>query len=309
MKYFLRPYRNIVLSRGRISALAVALGVLSLAYPAVAQISGLAPLLEQPSPAIRSSSQGYLGVLFGDVDADSATKLKLKDTHGAMITLIDHDAPAAQSGVRVNDVVLQMNGEAIQGAEQFSRMLREMPAGRTITLVLSRDGAQQTVTVQLADRKQMEHDVWNKLDNGGDASGSAPTMGILSGGSGDVPSGGFHMPFFGSALNVGAMVEPLTSQMAEYLGIQSGLMVKQVARRSEADAAGLKAFDIILKVGADTIATTADWDRALRANQNKAVQVTVLRDRKQQMLTLQVDSKHKHALLQRPEQGSTEPFV
>ncbi|HVZ82748.1 MAG TPA: PDZ domain-containing protein, partial [Terracidiphilus sp.] len=83
----------------------------------------------------------------------------------------------------------------------------------------------------------------------------------------------------------------------------------QVARRSEADAAGLKAFDIILKVGADTIATTADWDRALRANQNKAVQVTVLRDRKQQMLTLQVDSKHKHALLQRPEQGSTEPFV
>ena len=42
------------------------------------------------------------------------------------------------------------------------------------------------------------------------------------------------MPFFGSSLNVGALVEPLTSQMAEYLGVSSGLMVKQVARKSEA---------------------------------------------------------------------------
>ena len=46
------------------------------------------------------------------------------------------------------------------------------------------------------------------------------------------------MPFFGSSLNVGAMVEPLTSQMADYLGVPSGLMVKQVARKSEARRPG-----------------------------------------------------------------------
>jgi membrane-associated protease RseP (regulator of RpoE activity) len=104
------------------------------------------------------------------------------------------------------------------------------------------------------------------------------------------------MPFFGSSLNVGALVEPLTSQMAEYLGVSSGLMVKQVVRKSEAAAAGLKAFDVIIKVGAEGIATSADWDRALRANQGKPVQVTILRDKKQQMLTMQVDSKHKGEL-------------
>jgi hypothetical protein len=97
---------------------------------------------------------------------------------------------------------------------------------------------------------------------------------------------------FGSTLKVGALVEPLTSQMAEYLGVQNGLMVKQVARKTEADAAGLKAFDVILKVGADPIATIADWERSLRENQGKPVQLTVLRDKKQQTLTLQVDSKH-----------------
>jgi S1-C subfamily serine protease len=83
--------------------------------------------------------------------------------------------------------------------------------------------------------------------------------------------------------------------MADYLGIQSGLMIKQVARKSEAEAAGLKAFDVILKVGADGIATTADWDRALRANQGKPVPVTILRDRRQQTVTLQVDTKRHHA--------------
>jgi S1-C subfamily serine protease len=221
--------------------------------------------------------------------------LKLKEVRGAVVTLIDHDAPAAQAGVRVNDVVLQVNGQTVEGAEQFSRMMREIPAGRSVSLVISRDGAVQTIAVQLADRKKMEHDVWNRLDNSGDQSTSAPGMGILSGGSGDVPSG-FHIPFIGtSTLNVGALVEPLTSQMADYLGIQGGLMIKQVARKSEAEAAGLKAFDVILKVGTDGIATTADWDRALRANQGKPVQVTILRDRRQQAVTLQVDTKRHHS--------------
>lgn len=307
MKYLSRPYRNAIRTRSLVSALGLALGAVCLAGSALAQTGGLAPMLEQPSPVLRSSAQGYLGVLVGDVDADTAAKLRLKETKGAIVTLIDHDAPAAQAGVRVNDVVIEINGQSIEGSEQFTRILREVPAGRTITIVLSRDGAQQTLKVELADRKKMEHDVWNKLDSGADSGSSAPAMGILPGGSGDVPSAGFHMPFFGSTLNVGALVEPLTTQMAEYLGIQSGLMVKQVARKGEADTAGLKAFDIILKVGSETIATTADWDRTLRANQNKSVQITILRDRKQQTLTLQVDSKRHHAKLQRePEDTQAE---
>jgi predicted metalloprotease with PDZ domain len=269
------------------------------AHRATAQTAGLAQMMEEP-PLLHSSTQGYMGVLVGDLDSDSAAKLKLKDLRGAVVTLIDHDAPAAQAGVRVNDVVLQVNGQAVEGAEQFTRMLRDVPAGRSVSLVISRDGAVQTIAVQLADRKKMEHDVWNRLDNGGDSTTSAPGMGILSGGSGDVPSSGFHIPFVGtSTLNVGVLVEPLAAQMADYLGIQGGLMIKQVARKSEAAAAGLKAFDVILKVGADGISTTADWDRALRANQGKPVQLTILRDRKQQTVTLQVDTKRRHAKLEK----------
>jgi S1-C subfamily serine protease len=84
--------------------------------------------------------------------------------------------------------------------------------------------------------------------------------------------------------------------MAAHLGVKGGVMVKQVSRKSEAAVAGLKAFDVVLKVGVDSIHTSADWDRALRSNQGKPVQVVVLRDKKQQTLTLQVDSKHRSAL-------------
>jgi serine protease Do len=301
MKYFSRPYRNMFHALSKKSLFGVSVSAVMIAgmvygpNRAPAQSAGLAEVMQEPSALLHSSSQGYMGVLVGDIDSDSAAKLKLKDAHGVVVTLIDHDAPAAQAGVRVNDVVLQVNGQPVETTEQFSRVMREIPAGRSVSLVISRDGAVQTIAVQLADRKKMEHDVWNRLDNGGDQSTSAPGMGILSGGSGDVPSGGFHIPFVGSStLNVGVLVEPLTSQMADYLGIQSGLMIKQVGRKSQAEAAGLKAFDVILKVGADGIATTADWDRALRANQGKPVPVTILRDRRQQSVTLQVDTKHHH---------------
>lgn len=55
---------------------------------------------------------------------------------------------------------------------------------------------------------------------------------------------------------------------------------------------------MILKVGSDFIATSADWNRSLVANRGKPVQVTILRDKKQQTLTLQVDSKHQKGALE-----------
>jgi serine protease Do len=266
-----------------------------------AQLTRITQIVDEPNPLLHSGApaQGYLGVLVGDIDNDSASKLKLKDTRGAVVTLIDHDAPAAQVGLRVNDVLLEVNGQAVEGAEAFGRMMREIPPGRKITMVVSRDGATQTITVQLVDRKKLDTDIWNKLNSGSDINSPVTGLGIFgSGAGGDAPlPGGFHMPFVGnSSLKVGALVEPLTAQMADYLGVGNGLMVKQVARKSQAAVAGMKAFDVILRVGTDNIATVSDWDRAMRSNQGKTVAVTILRDKKQQTVNLLVDSKKKSEL-------------
>jgi len=295
MKYSLGPCKSL--------GLTIALGAGMVISPASARAQGndLRQLVQGSDTPFIGGSQGYLGVELADVDNEKAQSLKLKDARGAVITLIDNDAPAGQIGLKVNDVVIQLNGQNVENAEQLRRLLKEIPSGRQVSIEISRDGNIQTLAVELADRQVLGHDVWNKIGNGGDVFTPPPSMGMLSGG-GDAPasSSGFHLPFFGSSLNVGAMVEPLTSQMAEYLGVQSGLMVKQVARKSDAANAGLKAFDVILKVGSEQVTNLAGWDRALRANQGKPVQITILRDKKQQTLTLQVDSKHHQGSLGTP---------
>jgi hypothetical protein len=295
MKHFLRPYHGI--------GILVVMGMIAGARGGSAQSTQMVELLQGTNPLIvHSSAQGYLGAYVEDVDSDKAQALKLKEVRGAVITLIDHDAPAGQIGLRVNDVVLQLNGQNVEGAEQLRRMLREIPPGRKVSLEFSRDGNLQTTSVELADRHAMEHDVWNKLGKDGDVFvAQNPGMGVLEGGGDASLPGMFHMPIFGSTLNVGAMVEPLAAQTADFLGVANGLMVKTVAHKSEAASAGFKPHDVILKVGNDPITTLSDWDRALRSNQGKSVQVTILRDRKQQTLTLQVDSKHKTGALEMEE--------
>ncbi|MDR3792500.1 MAG: PDZ domain-containing protein [Terracidiphilus sp.] len=272
----------------------LAVAALGLLLAAGAQAGGLKPLPGVQEALLLGSSQGYLGVELGDVDAQKAQALKLKEVRGAVITLIDHDAPAGKVGLKVNDVVVQVNGQAVEGAEQLRRMLRETPAGRKVNLTISREGGMQTLTVELADRKVVEHDAWNKIDQGSDMFTATPGMGMLAGsnGAGNASaSNGWHLPFFGGSLNVGVLVEPLNGQMAEVLGVKSGLMIKQVTRRSAASAAGLKALDVILKVGSEPVTTMAGWERAMRANHGKTVQVTILRDKKQQTMTLEVDTK------------------
>ncbi len=294
MKHFLRPYHGVVV--------VLLVGALGSPRGAAAQSAPMVDLLQGTSLLLHtSSSQGYLGVDLADVDQEKVQALKLKDVHGAIITLIDHDAPAGQVGLKVNDVVIQLNGQNVEGAEQLRRMLREIPAGRKVSLEFSRDGNLQTISVELVDRRAMEHDVWKKLDNNGDVFAQSPGMGVLSGGGDNALPGMFHMPIFGSTLNVGAIVEPLSGQLAEYLGVPSGLVVKQVAHKSEAASAGFKSNDVILRVGADPVNTVSDWDRALRSNQGKSVQVTILRDKRQQTLTLQVDSKHRTGTLEMEE--------
>jgi serine protease Do len=281
MNCFMRPNPHFAF------CLTLMAGALVFSAPVSARAQArISPVIaDSNTQAVSNAAQGYLGIDIADLDAEKTQSLRLKDAHGAIITLIDHDAPAGQIGLKVNDVVLQFNGQAVDNADQFRRMLKEIPPGRKVTLEFSRDGNVQTVSLELADRKLMEKDVWSKLGT----SGKGPEMGILSG---NTQPSGFHMPSFGSTLKVGALVEPLTSQMAAHLGVDSGLIVKEVAHKSDAEAAGLRAFDVILKVGSDSVATSADWDRALRANQGKPVQVTILRDNKQQILTLEVDSKH-----------------
>ena len=77
-----------------------------------------------------SGNSGYLGIGAQDIDADRAKALKLKEERGAEVTNVIEDSPAAKAGFKEGDVVLEFNGQKVEGIEQLTRMVRRLPAGR-----------------------------------------------------------------------------------------------------------------------------------------------------------------------------------
>src|SRR5437899_9659649 len=96
----------------------------------------------------------YLGVDTRDIRTDRLSALKLKEEHGVEVTTVDQDAPAGKAGIKEHDVILSVNGTAVESVEQLRRMIHEIPPGRMVTLGVSRNGQPLTFKAQLADRKK-----------------------------------------------------------------------------------------------------------------------------------------------------------
>src|ERR1700674_3256592 len=105
-------------------------------------------------PSEDSGTSSYLGVDIADISSDRLGALKLKEEQGVEVTMVDQDAPAGKAGVKEHDVILDLNGTAIESKTQLHRMIHETPPGRVVTLGLSRDGQPMTIKVQLADRRK-----------------------------------------------------------------------------------------------------------------------------------------------------------
>jgi serine protease Do len=236
-------------------------------------------------PAVLSATQGYLGVGMRDVDTDRAAQLKLKEARGVEVTTIDHDAPAGKAGLKIHDVILGMNGQSIVGQAQLTRMLHDTPAGHAVSLLISRDGQQQTIAVQLADRATIEADAWSQHtpvpDPDGDAAQPAGTGGSFGNG---IFSSLTSNPFY-----TGLDLDMLGPQLANYFGVHdgSGLLVRRVDDNSPAAVAGLRAGDVITKVNGEIVATTNQWVHAIHANRGKQVQLTVIRDKHEGTVAMQ----------------------
>ena len=84
---------------------------------------------------------GWLGVEIGEVTAEKAKDLKLTAQRGVVVMDVEPDGPAAKAGLKENDVITQYDGQVVEGTVQFRRLVRETPTGRTVALVISRNGS------------------------------------------------------------------------------------------------------------------------------------------------------------------------
>jgi len=264
------------------------------------------------APAIpHTVTQGYLGVDIRDITDDRAKALKLKEVRGAEICMIDHDGPAIKAGLRESDVILSMNGQPVEGEAQLRRMLSETPAGRTVSFVFSRDGQQQTVSVQLANREEVQRRAWDSHfavpepeadDNAADAEDAPDPIPPPSVQPPAVyPGFGFMGHIATSSNYTGAILDPLGPQLAQYFGAQpgTGLLVKSIDSGSPAERAGLHAGDVVLRVNTAAVASNADWLRAVQSSNGKPMTLIVLREKKQLKLTLN-GMKHSQLLIAPP---------
>jgi serine protease Do len=233
------------------------------------------------------SAQGYIGVVVGEVDNDRANALHLNDAHAAEVVMVDHDAPAGKSGLlKVHDIILQLDGQSFDNVDQLRRRLREMPSGRTVSLLISRDGTRLTVTVQLCDGALLAQQAWSKHFTVPEPAAPGAGQSFL----GSVASSGpaFLDSMIPRALYVGADVNPVRTQLADYFGVRSGtgLLVESVDDQSPASKAGLKAGDVIVKVESQQITSKNDWLKSIRNHRGHPVQVTVMRNKQELILTM-----------------------
>jgi len=247
------------------------------------------------------NGQGYLGVNFRDVSDEQMIALKIKGARGAEIVLLDHDGPGCRSGLREHDVILQMDGKAIESEEQLRRMLREMPAGRTVTFLVNREGQQQTISTQLANRDTVGQEAWDRHMTVPEPASESPAHGngFFGGGapSIDMPWHGFLGTTILSSSYTGALLEMMGPQLADYFGAPGGLLVRAVDPNSPAAIAGMRAGDVVLRVNTMAVVSSADWLKTVHDSRGKPLAVVVLRDRKEQILTLTPDAKRRSSVV------------
>src|SRR5258708_5103029 len=118
---------------------------------------------KQANVFVVSGGHSYLGVDIQDVSSERVSALKLKEERGVEVTMVDQDAPAGKAGMKEHDVILDFNGTRVESEEQLRRMIRETPAGRTVTLGISRDGSPMNIQVQLGDHAKVAADHAHKM--------------------------------------------------------------------------------------------------------------------------------------------------
>jgi membrane-associated protease RseP (regulator of RpoE activity) len=226
----------------------------------------------------------YLGVDIADVSPERLGELKLKEEHGAEITMVDQDAPAGKAGLHEHDVIVSLNGTAVESAAQLRRMIKETPAGRVVNLGISRDGQPMTIKVQLADRhKSMTWDPKGNFEMP-----KIPPMPAMP--DFDVP---VSVVMVHSSLRSGLMVENITPQLGDFFGVKggNGVLVRSVEKGSRGEKAGFHAGDVVVKVNGQLVHDTSDFAHALRSSPSRSAAVTVMREKREQNLTLTLPEK------------------
>ncbi len=179
--------------------------------------------------------RGWLGVRIQDVDEDVANAMGLDSARGALITDVP-EGPASAAGLLAGDVILSFDGADVRDTGGLVRQVGNTEVGKTVRVVVFRDGKTETLRVTLGRREDAER--------GPDEESSTPET----------------TPDTAEKELLGLTVGVLTDELRGELNVDegtAGLVILSVDEASEAWEKGLRAGDVITEAGQQKIGDIA----------------------------------------------------
>ena len=257
------------------------------------------PEIQQVTILDGDEGPSWLGVETHEVTPEDAKNLKLSAERGVVVAGVTEDSPAAKAGLKEKDVITEVNGQRVEGAAQFRRIIHEIPAGRTAQLSVWRDGRAQTLSATLG-KAEERHNTWT---------GASPE------------AFAFHMPNFqmpdmpsvdvgemamlpGARPRLGIDAEDIGGQLGSFFGAPDGegILVRSVNSGSAAEKAGLKAGDVITSFNGERVRSLGDLRQRLASqNEAKTAKLGVLRNKSEVTLSVELPARtpKAHKLMQR----------
>jgi len=204
--------------------------------------------------------RGYLGLMGQNVTAEMAELLGLKDASGVPVSEVKEGSPADKAGLKVHDVIVELNGQKVGSYDSFRNEIAAMKPGTTVHLSVLREGKSIELTVTLGER---------------------PAMIARSERSSPEPQ-----------QTLGLQVQSLTKDLADQLGVQpgEGVVVSGVVPGGRAVEAGIQPGDVILSVNSHNVASAREFVDAVNQSQkNGKVLFLVKRGEMSQFVVVQFD--------------------
>ncbi len=260
----------------------------TLAALTLSAIFGLAQTPAPPPPpqqpyvfAFADMPASYLGVGFQDVDAERARTLKLAEERGVEVTKIEDGSPASKAGLQLRDVILEYNGQRVEGTSTFMRFVKETPAGREIKLTVSRSGQMQTVPLTTAARKQS---VARSAGGWQVQIPELPEMPVIV--MPDMPQPNMSW----SNGNLGISAEGVSGEFAEFFGAKAGVLIRSVRKDTPAERAGLRVGDLIVRFDDVAVASVRQISAKIRNEGDKRTfTVALMRNKAEMSLPVTLD--------------------
>ncbi|HEY7726324.1 MAG TPA: DegQ family serine endoprotease [Anaeromyxobacteraceae bacterium] len=204
-------------------------------------------------------ARGYLGVSVQDLSPELAQAFAAPTgTKGALVQSVMPDSPASRAGVEAGDIVVQVNGKAVDGAGPLTRAVSSVRPGGKADLVLLRSGHRKTLAVTVAPRPD-EDRLARGTESDEDQEGGRPAR---------------------KDEKLGLRVAPLTPELARELRVpdERGVVVTGVTEDGPADRAGVRRGDLVIEVNRKPVRTVDELGSAV--GKLKAGELALLRVRR-----------------------------